>query len=92
MKHLPKRKAPGHDNISNIDLRNLSLNTVTHLTWKEANVISIPKPNNNPAFPQDRRPVSLLDTMGNVMEKEHFIDRFIQDYHAPFPTNNFLSY
>jgi hypothetical protein len=32
MKHLPKRKAPGHDNIRNIDLRNLPLNAITHLT------------------------------------------------------------
>jgi hypothetical protein len=38
-------------------------------TWKEANVISIPKPNKNPTFPQDRWSISLLDTVGKVMEK-----------------------
>jgi hypothetical protein len=32
IKHLPKIKVPGHDNIRNIDLRNLPLNAVTHLT------------------------------------------------------------
>jgi hypothetical protein len=81
---MPKRKAPGHDNIRNIDLRNLPLHAITHLTkiinvairlhyfsktWTEANVISIPKPNKNPAFPQNRRQISLLDTIVKVMEK-----------------------
>jgi hypothetical protein len=75
IKHLPKRKASGHDSIRNTDLRNLPLDAVTHLTkiinaafcfhcfpktWKEANVISIPKPKKNPAFSQDRRPVSYI--------------------------------
>jgi hypothetical protein len=35
----------------------------------EANVISVPNPNKNPTFPQDRRSISLLDTMGKVMGK-----------------------
>jgi hypothetical protein len=66
LKHLPKRKAAGHDNIVNIDLRNLPLNPVTHLmkiinsafcfhyfpqTWKEADVISVTRPSKNPALP-----------------------------------------
>jgi hypothetical protein len=80
---MPKRKVPGHVNIRNIDLRNLHLNAITQLTkiinvafrfhyfprtWKEANVISIPNPQKNPAFPQDRRLISLLVTMGEVVE------------------------
>jgi hypothetical protein len=36
---------------------------------KQATIISIPKPNKNPVFPQNRRPISLLDNMGKVMEK-----------------------
>jgi hypothetical protein len=84
IKLLPQRKAPGHDNIRNIDLRNLQLNDVTHLTkiinaafrfhcfpkiWKEANVISIPTPNKIPAFPQERQPIRLLDTVGKIRGK-----------------------
>jgi hypothetical protein len=81
---MPKGRAPGHDNIRNIDLRNRPLNVITHLTkivnvairhhhfpktWKEADIISIPKPNKNPAFSQNRCPISLMDTTGKEMEK-----------------------
>jgi hypothetical protein len=38
-------------------------------TLKETNVISIPKSNDNPVFPQDRGQISLMDTMGKVMIK-----------------------
>jgi hypothetical protein len=84
IKHLPKRKAPSRDSIRNIDLRDLPLKAITHLTkitnvafrfhyfpktWKEANVISVPKPVKNPALPQDRRAISLLDTMSKVIDR-----------------------
>jgi hypothetical protein len=37
--------------------------------WKKANVIFIPKPGNDPKFPQNHRPISLLSSIGKVLEK-----------------------
>jgi hypothetical protein len=37
--------------------------------WKEAKVITLPKPGKNPKFPQHLRPISLLSTTGNLFEK-----------------------
>lgn len=53
-------------------------------TRKEANV---QKRNKNCAFPQNRRPNSLLDHIGKVMEKAIY-NKYILYYHATFPMNN----
>jgi hypothetical protein len=81
---LKNRKAPGPDNISNRALKNLPEKAVVAITeiangifrlrhfparWKTANVIFIPKPGKDPKFPQNHRPISLLSSVGKVIEK-----------------------
>jgi hypothetical protein len=56
IKHKPKGKAPGHDNIRNIDFRNLHINAIRHpmktinaaiqfqhfpKTWNKATIVSV---------------------------------------------------
>jgi hypothetical protein len=38
-------------------------------SWKEAKVIPLPKPGMDPKFPQNFRPISVLSTTGNLLEK-----------------------
>ncbi|GFX15675.1 uncharacterized protein TNCV_2131611 [Trichonephila clavipes] len=67
IKRLQNRKAAGPDHIPNIALKYLTLNAITHLTkiynqcliknhlptqWKEANVVMLPKPNQDHKFSQ----------------------------------------
>jgi len=64
LKHLPKRAVSLLARIFNAVLR-------THhfpQTWKHARVISILKPGKDPALPSSYRPISLLDTIGNLFE------------------------
>jgi hypothetical protein len=37
--------------------------------WKEAKVITLPKPGKDPKFPPNLRPISLLSTTGKLFEK-----------------------
>lgn len=39
------------------------------LPWKNANIVTIPKQGKNPLLPQNRRPISLLNTLGKVYER-----------------------
>ncbi|KAJ3631881.1 hypothetical protein MTP99_012986 [Tenebrio molitor] len=81
---LKVKKAPGPDNIPNKALKLLPDRVVVALTtiinaslrlchfpsrWKKANVIFIPKPGKDPKFPQNHRPISLLSSIGKVLEK-----------------------
>ncbi|GFU70418.1 probable RNA-directed DNA polymerase from transposon X-element [Trichonephila clavipes] len=83
IKKLQKRKAAGPDKISNIALKYLTLNAITHLTklynqcliknhfptqWKQANVIMLAKPNQNRTFPQGYRPISLINATAKIFE------------------------
>jgi hypothetical protein len=81
---LKKKKAPGPDNISNTALKLLPPKVVVALTaifnaslrlchfpsrWKNATVIFIPKPGKNSKLAQSYRPISLLSSIGKVLEK-----------------------
>lgn len=84
IKTLPDKKAPGPDKIPNEALKRLPITAISHLTkifnkmmedshypsnWKLAKIITLPKPGKNGMFPQNRRPISLLNTMVKVFEK-----------------------
>lgn len=82
--HLRSRKAPGHDNIRNGALKALPHKAIMMLTnivnaalrlhhfpadWKSAKIIMIRKKREDPAFPQNYRPISLLSSLGKILEK-----------------------
>jgi hypothetical protein len=84
IKTLKLRKACGIDGIPNECLRHLPrrpLVNLTHLfnhcirlsqfseSWKEAKLITLPKPGKDPKFPQNLRPISLLSTTVKLFEK-----------------------
>jgi hypothetical protein len=50
-------------------LSNLLLYLPHLFCWKEAKVITLPKPGKDPKFPQNLHPISLLSTMGKLFEK-----------------------
>jgi hypothetical protein len=78
------RKACGIDGIPNECLRHLPRRPLVHLAhlinhclrlshfskpWKEAKIITLPKPGKDPKFPKNLRPISLLSTTGKLFEK-----------------------
>ncbi|PNF22596.1 hypothetical protein B7P43_G12673 [Cryptotermes secundus] len=84
IKSLKLKKACGIDGIPNECLRHLPRRPLVHLThlfnhcfrlshfpntWKEAKIITLPKPGKDPKFPQNLRPISLLSTTGKLFEK-----------------------
>jgi hypothetical protein len=80
---LKPGKAPGPDGIPNRTLKHLPLRAISLVTlfnailtiqyfpgeWKHARVLSILKPGKDPALPTSYRPISLLDTIGKLLEK-----------------------
>jgi hypothetical protein len=77
-------KAWGIDGISNECLRHLPRKTLVYLThlfnhclrlshfpksWKEAKVITLPKPGKDPKYPRNLHPISLLSTTDKLYEK-----------------------
>jgi hypothetical protein len=77
-------KASGPNSIPNRVLRHLAKCAITFLTkvfkavlcrqyfpsaWQHTRVVSILKPGKDPTLPSSYRPVSLLDTVGNLFEK-----------------------
>ena len=84
IKNLRPKKAPGHDGVTNSMIKQLPCHCIHHLTtiynsalnlqyfpesWKRAQVITFPKPGKDPKFPQNRRPISLLDCLGKIYER-----------------------
>lgn len=84
IKKLPTKKAPGHDNIDNRIIKNLSTKAVVQLMyiinailktsyfpeiWKMAVIVPIPKPNKELTNPVNYRPISLLSTLSKLTEK-----------------------
>jgi hypothetical protein len=81
---LKIRKAYGIDGIPNEWLRQLPKRPLVHLTnlfnhclwishfptpWKDAKIMTLPKPSKDPTFPKNLRPISLLPTAGKLFEK-----------------------
>jgi hypothetical protein len=77
------RNACGIDGIPNECLRHLPRRPLVHLThlfnhrfrvahfpqsWKEAKIITLPKPGKDPKFPQILRPIGLLPTTVKLFE------------------------
>ena len=84
IKLLPEKKAPGHDLIPNVVLKNLTRKALTILTsimnacislgyfpsaWRHAEIIVIHKPNKPKDSPSSYRPISLLSTLSKILEK-----------------------
>lgn len=84
IRNLPSHKAPGHDNVRNEALKNSSrkfIIAITYVmnacitlsyfpsTWKEALTIPIRKPGKPSSEISSYRPISLLPTLGKVLER-----------------------
>ena len=83
----PRNKAPGPDHVTYEVIRHLPPHAVHHLVniynnalrlqifpsvWKHAVVITLPNPGKPAMFPQNRKPISILDTAVQIYES-HFI-------------------
>lgn len=84
IKKLPKKKAPGYDNITNTALKLLPPSKILTLTkiingclkicyfptaWKKAIIITIPKPGKDTKFPSNFRPIALLSSISKIYER-----------------------
>lgn len=84
IKYVSAKKAPGRDRISNRAIKHLPQKAIVFLTtiingilrtqyfprlWKTAEVLMIPKPNKDPTFPQNYRPISLLPALSKIAER-----------------------
>ncbi|GFY66236.1 probable RNA-directed DNA polymerase from transposon BS [Trichonephila inaurata madagascariensis] len=81
---LDNKKAPGQDQIKNIALKSLPINSITHLTkiinkclqlshlpkpWKYAIITMLPKPGKDLKHPINFRPISLISSIAKIYEK-----------------------
>lgn len=84
LRRLPNNSAPGLDQVSNRALKHSGKKVVTYLCeifnacarmeyfprpWKHALIVMLPKPGKNPTIPNNHRPISLLNSMGKILEK-----------------------
>jgi hypothetical protein len=93
IKNIKPKKAPGKDRITNLTLKNLPKKSYVKLLniinaclrigyfpqqWREAVIITIPKPGKNPLFPQNHRPISLLSHVSKLLERI-ILSRLLQE-------------
>jgi len=84
IRRLPNKSSPGPDKISNCALKHGGKKFKLYLcqiynacarleyfpnSWKIATIVMLPKPGKDPKHPTNHRPISLLNTMGKVLEK-----------------------
>lgn len=84
IKKLKNHKAPGSDNVKNKMIKNLPENYQISLVniynsclrmnffpnkWKLATIVLFPKPGKDLTIPENYRPISLLSTLGKILEK-----------------------
>ena len=84
IKSLKSSKSPGPDKISNLVLKNMPYKMICHTTkifncalkleyfprcWRHSHIVTIPKNKKNPCIPENRGPISLLDTHGKLLER-----------------------
>jgi hypothetical protein len=64
LRHLPRRPLVHFTHLFNHYLR------LSHFPkpWKEAKIITLPKPGKDPKFPHNLYPISLLSTTGKILE------------------------
>jgi hypothetical protein len=85
IQYLKLGRASGLDDITNYCLRHLPRRPLVHLThlfnhwfqishfptpWKEAKIITLPKPGKDPKFPQNLIPINLLSTTCKLFEAD----------------------
>lgn len=81
---LPLKKSPGHDLITNIVLKKLTMKSLAFLSalfnrclttgyfpdeWKHAEIILFNKPGKDKTKPENYRPISLLPTLSKLLER-----------------------
>jgi hypothetical protein len=84
IKILKTSKSPGVDEVNNRLLKNLPRKGIVYLTylinaclklgyfpnsWKKASVVPILKPGKDPSNPSSYRPISLLSSLGKILER-----------------------
>ena len=100
IKRSPLHRSPGPDFVTYEMLRHLSPKALRYLrhvfnsafsigffppAWKYGVVLALPKPGKPPLFPQNRRPIQLLSTLGKTFE------RLIYRRLFPFVVRNHIS-
>ena len=103
LKRIDDEKAPGPDKVTVKALKELPRKATVHMTklfnaslilrhfpapFKMANIIALPKPNKNPMFPQNHRPISLLNHAGKVLERI-ILDRITPHVNDIIPDTQF---
>lgn len=84
IKTLKNKKAPGIDGVSNLQIKNCPNKLIAQLVyiynyclqndyfpniWKTAKMLPLPKPGKDSLFPQNYRPISLLNAFSKIFEK-----------------------
>lgn len=84
IKRLPNHKAPGEDSITNTAIKNLPPKFILKITniingclrlayfpdsWKNAMIITIPKPGKDLKHPSNYRPIALLSSLSKIFER-----------------------